>query len=420
MKNLYFLALVIFSFSLFAQKTVKKDFTLSNGNTKTVQIYIPKRYETDTIHKYPVTIVLNDQYLFNLCKGNAQLFADIDLAPRQIVVGIPTDFAPNKDVSFITKNLTLTANSSAFYDFIKKDLIPYLKANYKTSPFSTIVGQGNAANFLTYFLKENKPIFNAFVCITPKFSNDSNRLLASYNLQRLSKIDNTYFLYVSNSIHGRNDTIRAFKDLQTGLTSFENKNLKLKFNTFKESPNLSSTISESVPRAFNHIFEMYRNISKKEFNEKIKDLDPLEAIKYLEQRYLDLEYLYGTNLNVRIEDIYAIEGIVSDKMDGDYLRVLGEFAMIKYPDSPLGDYYIGKFHETGKNYDKALEYYMFGYGKMDPSDPKADAFYQNIDRVSKLKQEQPKEEPLPLEEPEEEQKKKNDQKEEEEGQKEDN
>lgn len=398
MKKIFFLIIGIISISISAQKTIEKELNLSNGTTKNVKIYIPKNYDTDTIHKYPTAIVLNDQYLFDLYKGNAKLYADVDLAPRQIVVGIPTDYGTNKDVSLVKENLGLTKNSKVFYNFIKETLLPYIKKNYKTSPFTSIVGQGNAASFLTSFLREEKPIFNASVCITPHLTEKSNVLLSSYNLQRLAKGDNTYFLYTSHSSFDKGETQKAFNQRNTGLTSFENDKLLLRFDSFKNSPNKISAISESVPRAFDLIFKMYRNISKEEFEEKIKDLEPLEAIKYLEQRYIDLEYLYGTNLNVRLEDFYAIEGIVTDQMDGDYLRVLGDFAMIKHPTSPLGEYYVGKFHELGKDYKQADFYYKLGYGKMDPSDPNADAFYKNIERITSLAEQAPKEEPLPEEE----------------------
>lgn len=400
MKKIIIFLFILVSTVSFSQKTIEKKFDLSNGTSKNVKIYIPKDYETDTIHKYPIAIVLNDEYLFNLYKGNAQLFADADLAPRQIVVGIHTDQSTNKDVSVVKQNLGLTKSGNVFFNFIKKDLLTYIQANYKTSPFLTLVGEGRAANYITYFLGENKPIFNAYVCIAPKFTERTNRLIESYNLKRLENIDNTYFIYSSNSYNHDEKYKKDFIDLGTFLSSFDQKKLKVQFDSFKDSPNKLSSISESVPRAFSHIFKLYRNISKEEFNEKIKDLEPQDAVKYLEQRYIDLEYLYGTNLNVRLEDFYTIEGIVMDKMDGDYLRVLGDFALIKHPNLPLGDYYMGMFYELGKDYKRAEDYYKFGYGKMDPSDPNADAFYKNIDRVSKLAKSQPKEEPLPLEDEE--------------------
>ena len=52
-----------------------------------------------------------------------------------------------------------------------------------------------------------------------------------------------------------------------------------------------------------------------------------------------------------------------------------------FPSSPLGDYYIGRYYESGKMFKKALKYYKIGYGKMDPSDRNADAFYENILRL---------------------------------------
>ncbi len=139
---------------------------------------------------------------------------------------------------------------------------------------------------------------------------------------------------------------------------------------------------------------MYPRISKEEYEKKIKDLDPLEAIKYLESKYIEIEYLYGTNLNVRFEDIYAIEGIVIDRQDGDYLRVLGDFVMIKHPESHLGEYYVGMYHELGKNYEQALFYYKEAYGKMELSDSKAELFYENIIRIENAIQNGPKEQPL--------------------------
>ena len=68
--------------------------------------------------------------------------------------------------------------------------------------------------------------------------------------------------------------------------------------------------------------------------------------------------------------------------------------MIKYPNSHIGDFYVGKYYELGKDYEKADFYYKAAYGKMDPSDPNANAFYENIKRVNDLKDSQPKEAPL--------------------------
>ncbi len=49
-----------------------------------------------------------------------------------------------------------------------------------------------------------------------------------------------------------------------------------------------------------------------------------------------------------------------------------------FPTSPLGDYYMGRYYEAGKIYKRALKHYKIGYGKMDPTNPNADAYYENI------------------------------------------
>ncbi len=389
---------VLISLSIVAQKINIKNFRLKNGVNKNVKIYVPKGYEKDTIHKYPVTIVLNDNYLFDIAVGNAQLFAQEDLAPKQIIVGIPTNTGINQDVSVVKESLGLTKNSTIFYNFIKDDLIKYLKASYKTSPFSTIIADRQSANFAFYFIDELTPVFNSYVLLNPQLKQAYGKMIHSYGLEKLKNIDNTFFLYLSNTGFQGEESTQVFNEMKTGLESYEFKNFDLKFDYYKNSLNPVSSIGEAVSKAFSQIFNLYESISKKEYNEKIKDLDPLSAIEYLEKKYIDIDYLYGTNLNVRLRDFYAIESIVADQQNGDYLRVLGDFALIKHPESPLGDYYMGRFYELGKDYKMADSYYKTGYGKINPSDPMGDAFYQNIKRVKDLMDQQPKSKAEPVKE----------------------
>ena len=77
----------------------------------------------------------------------------------------------------------------------------------------------------------------------------------------------------------------------------------------------------------------------------------------------------------------AIEDIILDKENGDYLDDFGKMILKLYPTSEMGHYYLGRYYESGKDYSAALEQYRLGYGKMDPTDPNADLFYQNIERL---------------------------------------
>ncbi|CAM1364195.1 conserved exported hypothetical protein [Tenacibaculum sediminilitoris] len=386
MKQVYLFLILLISTSLFSQKVVTQKINSKElGKDRNVKIYLPKGYDIDETTNYPLAIVLGDEYLFDLYVGNAKLYANVDKAPRQIVVGIDMKNTYGKDVSIIPANNALTSSGVHFFNFIKHELIPFMEGNFKTSPFMTIVGEGKGANFITHYLKDEQPIFNSYICITPDFPQFAPAIIESYSLNRLGSIDNTYFLYTSNNKkyinHKQYD---YFSEIRTLLTSFDAKNLNITFDEFENSPSYLAMIGETIPRAFTKMFSLYSKITKEEYETNVKDLAPLDAIKYVEKKYLDIQYLYGSNLNVRLDDIFVIEDIVIDRQDGDYLRVLGDFVMIKYPDSHMGDFYIGKYYELGKDYEKADFYYKAAYGKMDPSNPNADAFYENIKRVNDL------------------------------------
>ena len=399
MKYIYSFFLLFFFHVSFGQTKNKSITSTEFGAERNFKVNLPEGYKTDTIKKYPIVIVLDDDYLFDLYVGNSKVFAENDLAPQQIIVGVNTNYERNKDVSVVSKNGGLTKTANKFYNFIKKEVVPYIEKNLKTSPFLTIVGQGKSANFLTHFLKEPQPIFNAYIAISPSFNSNTHNLFATYNLKRYKNIDNTFFLYTSNNNLTSKDGRLINEQLKDGVESFGLENFHLTYDNFEKTPNLPTAISSAIPHALSVIFEKYARISKKEYDEKLKEATPLDAIEYLEKRYIEIDYLYGTNLNVRMKDILAIESIVMDQQDGDYLRVLGEFTMIKHPNSPLGEYYTGRFYELGEDYERADTYYRSGYGKMDPSDPNTDQYYENIERVTKILESKPKEEPLlPLEE----------------------
>jgi hypothetical protein len=375
--------LTLSSFFIFPQKTIHKEFDSQILESKrNLKIHLPEGYDEEENEKqnYPLAIVFNGEYLYDLYVGNSMLFSKRDKAPKQIVVGISMEKTKGKDISFNKNSGRLSANATNFYEFIRDEVLFYMESTYRTSPFITLVADGYSANFITHFLKEKTAFINSFVCINPNFSDFIGKELQSYGLERFQQEDNTFYFYSNNSTSFSPNKQVKIQQVQKGLSSLDLKNFNIVNDSLQTSSSISA-ISEAIPRAFTSIFEIYSGISKKEFEENIKELSPEEAIAYLENKYLEIEFLFGTNLGIRKRDIYAIEGIIIEKENGDYLKDFGKMILKIFPSSPLGDYYIGKFYETGKNYKKALKHYKIGYGKMDPSNPDSDAFYENILRI---------------------------------------
>ena len=375
--------LIFFSISLtFGQKTISKKYNSEVLNdTRNLTIYLPKSYDKDSISNFPLAIVLDGHKLFDLYVGASNYYAELDQAPEQIIVGIDMKDSRNKDAGYDIINGNLNNNSENFYRFIRDEMIPYIEASYKTSPFLTIVGESLTANYITHFLKEEYSIFNAYICLNPTLSNTIKNQIESYTLEELSSEDNTFYFYLSSNPFSNDKKKEKIKNFGEFIKSYEIDNFNVVFDELKSSPSSSSAIGEGIFRAFAKVFEIYSGITKTEYNEKVKNLSPPEAISYLEIKYLDIEFLFGTNLGIRKADVFAIEDIILDKEGGDYLDDFGKMILKLFPTSEMGHYYLGKYYESGKDFKRALQQYRLGYGKMNPRDPNADLFYQNVERL---------------------------------------
>ncbi|QXP69472.1 hypothetical protein H0I29_12680 [Polaribacter sp. R2A056_3_33] len=380
-KKSFTLIFMLICLSGYAQKIINKTIISDYADDKRdIKIYLPEGYDPEEDKNYPLAVVLDSELLFDMYVGNSVLFAAKDKAPKQIVVGIEMAKTRKKDTYFNVTTGEFTVDNKKFYQFIKDEVIFEIESNYNTSPFISIVGQGTSANLVSFFLGEKIPLINSYICINPLFSDFIGQQLQSYNLPRYEKEDNTFYLYINNSTSFSVDKQTKIGELQGGLKSLEIKNLNI-INDTINTPSSISAIGEAIPRALNQVFQVYSAISKEEFDKNIKNLSPSDAIAYLENKYLEIDFLFGSNLGIRESDIFAIEKLIMEKENGDQLLPFGKMILKLYPSSPLGDYYIGKFYESSKQINKAIVQYKIGYGKMDPADPNADRFYENILRL---------------------------------------
>jgi len=380
MKKILYL-LFFFTNVFFAQQTLTETLDSSElGTKRTIKIFLPASYEEETERQYPLTVVFDADYLFDVYVGNSILFAKKDKAPEQIIVGIvQSDDQRYEDCSYDPNSSRPTDEATNFYKFVKDELLTYMDENYRISPFKTVIGNTITANFSNYFMLDNEHIFNAYININPYYAPEIPVAISSIP-QTIKK--NTYYYYLCSGDYLSKKRKNAIAVMDASLSPLELEKFNYKFDDLSGATTVSS-IGQAIPSAMAFIFEIYSSISKEEFNTKIKDLSPPDAIAYLENKYVDIDYLFGTNLKIREKDIYAIEGIIIDKENGEYLRDFGEMLYRLYPESPLGDYYVGLGFELNGKFKRALEAYKEGYLKFE-NDPKgADAFYQNVDRVTK-------------------------------------
>ena len=391
----FFLLVAISGFSqnVTIEKFKSTELLGEKSDERIIKIYVPESYKTDSTKVYPLALVLDAEYLFDVYVANAKLFAAKDKAPEQIVVGIyqNQNRERKRDAQVNIENNLLAESSSKFYKFIKKELLPKMEDRYRISQFKTIVGNTLTGNFINYFLVEDNPIFDAYVNINPSFPPGIAGLfqgkIPDLNAKKI-------YYYMNSGKYNGEKKDEAIKKIHYILENVENENFSYKFDRLDTSTKESS-IGQAMAAAQAQIFEMYSSISKEEFKNNIADLSPGEAIEYLEKKYVEIQYLFGANIKIRQRDIFAVESIILDKENGDYLEEFGKMINRLYPESPIGDYYIGQYYEAGNQFKQALKYYKNGYAKISADDPNGDGYYENVERVlAKTKQgrERPSEE----------------------------
>ncbi len=394
---LKFLFLIVgingFSQNITTEKFKSSELAGEVSNERILKIYVPESYKTDSTKVYPLALVLDAEHLFDVYVANAKLFARKDKAPEQIVIGIYQNQNGERklDARINIENNLLAESSSKFYKFIKKELLPKMEDRYRISQFKTIVGNTLTGNFINYFLVEDNPVFNAYVNINPSFPSGIAGLfqgkIPDLNTKKI-------YYYMNSGKYNGEKKDESIKKIHYILENVENENFSYKFDRLDTSTKESS-IGQGIAASQAQIFEMYSSISKEEFKNNIADLSPGEAIEYLEKKYVEIQYLFGANIKIRQRDIFAVESIVLDKENGDYLEEFGKMINRLYPESPIGDYYIGQYYEAGNQFKQALKYYKNGYAKISADDPNGDGYYENVERVlAKTKQgrERPSEE----------------------------
>lgn len=379
-----------------AQQVVEQDLhSLLLNEVKVLRIYIPEGYEASK-SKYPLTVVLDSDVLFDSYVASAQLFAHNEKAPGQIIVGVSQNIEAYKfrDYGYNFINSYPNNTSMNIIQYIKTELVPFLKKNYRIANFKTIVGMELTGNFVNYFMFDKELMFNGYVSINSHYAPDMPDFMKRY--AKAIKGDETFY-YMGHGNNSHANRQKVIDAVDVGLQGVSNPYFYYKYEAFENASNLVA-IPQSLASAQSFLFSMYSSISKEEYEENLAFLSPLAAIEYLLFKYENIEYLYGTKIPIRLEDFIAIESIVMDKEEGKHLKEYGELILEKHPKEALGHYYIGQYYEKKKDYDEALLCYKRGLSKIPESSPKFDGFFMNIKRITTLQRLEKEEANRPREE----------------------
>ena len=323
---------------------------------RAIEIQLPRSYEIESDKNYPLMIVLDGDYMFNIVSGSVDYLSYWGDIPENLVVGINQKDTRFQDSS-VFDNITHTPISStaSFYDFIVNELIPYFSKNYRVSSFKVIVGQERTANFANFFLLKNVPQIRGVISISPKVSENMNRYLN----ENLSKTNSKIVYTLSSSKRDFESIFKNVSELTASLDSIENKNLRFESLIF-DKENHYVLPSVGVPKSIRSTYSMYSDIDKIEYDSIISKLET-SPIDYLKNKYQLIKEFYDLDKTVSMNDFMAIEEFIEENEFFNLYDELSELAKQEYPGTILPSYYKGRFIEETGDPKKAMYIYRSAY-----------------------------------------------------------
>ena len=134
----------------------------------TYLVHLPDGYENSK-KNYPVVYMMNGQSVSSFANAAATLDnLSNERIPDMILIGISNTgvAAGYRSCPDDSGNVRL---GDSFSKFLREDLIPEIKRNYRTNDYKILFGQSNTGLFVLYNLLKQPDMFNAYVVASPMF-----------------------------------------------------------------------------------------------------------------------------------------------------------------------------------------------------------------------------------------------------------
>ena len=333
--------------------------------TRELKIQLPRNYEENTEKYYPLILVLDGDFLFEIVAGNVDYTSYWADMPEALVVGINQVETRSEDLFVSDATFFPTQDGAKFYEFLGAELMPYLEENYRLGTFKVAVGHGASANFINFYSFRKTPLFQAYIALSPSMSPymDSNLT------EQLADLKSPLFYYMSTASEDFRDHRKDITALNTKLEAIDLNHLFYAFDNF-DGLDHYGLVNTSIPKALQHIFLVFQPISRSEYKKYILPLET-SPVAYLTEKYDRIETLFGIEKQILLNDFRAIASALDKKEQFEYFKDLAKLARESYPDSVLHNYYMGRFYEATGNPKKAMKTYREAY------------IYQEIDGITK-------------------------------------
>ncbi|WNH10869.1 alpha/beta hydrolase [Thalassobellus suaedae] len=192
----------------------KLDSVYSNilDETRELWIHIPESAKDSTSHKikYPVLYLLDGSSKFSSVTAIVEHLSRNFIVPEMIIVGITNtnrtlDLTPPEvGHGIISRNgiQNPSGGGNNFFDFIERELTPYIEKNYPATKHKTFVYHSLGGLSVINALVNRQELFNNYIAIDPSLWWDNRAFLnVADSILSVNKFDNrALYLGVANTL----------------------------------------------------------------------------------------------------------------------------------------------------------------------------------------------------------------------------
>jgi hypothetical protein len=242
----HFIVFFIF-FTLRASAQIQKLYNHISNDVHTIHskilnqdrhlyIHVPKLDSAAISNALPVLYLLDGENHFHIFSAYIEYLRHWQVVPPIIVVGVinadrvkdltPTNSLINFDGNVSSAYKTSGGNEQ-FFNFIQQELMPYIKANYKTGPFKIFAGHSFGGLTAINCMLTRPDMFDAYIAISPSlwFGDKYVLKLAAKKLTGVSTLNKKFFYSNGNEDGSFRRDLQNLDSLvkQSSLKGFEHK-----------------------------------------------------------------------------------------------------------------------------------------------------------------------------------------------------
>jgi uncharacterized protein len=174
------------------------------GEDRVVFVSTPVSY--DGRRSYPVLYLTDGQFNFDQARSTVGFLSRNVMIPQMIVVGIVNRdrtrdlYSTRADFKIGPRTIPFptSGNGDNFLGFIQQELIPWVDANYRTTPLRLFAGHSAGGNFALHAMRTRPRLFQAIIAVSPWLAWDDHKELHELEQFLASARTPVRALFVSN------------------------------------------------------------------------------------------------------------------------------------------------------------------------------------------------------------------------------